>query len=118
MSEAEIVNKLAHHFSRSIQVAVITQGNKTLEELLLVLTKWENVDGNVDSYSTHKPINTHKQNDNKSKQWKNPDREQNLSKFNKHTVASIAEDNHINKHGKKKKTPKVARCVSVQKKRN
>ena len=44
MSEAEIVNKLAHHFSHGIQILVITQGIKRIEELLLLLTKWENVD--------------------------------------------------------------------------
>ena len=56
MSEAEFVNKMVHHFSRGIQVAVITQGIKTLEELLLLLRKWESVYGNVESYNTHKPI--------------------------------------------------------------
>ena len=52
ISEAEIVNKLAHHFNRGIQVAVITQGIKTLEDLLLLITKWENVDGNPETYNT------------------------------------------------------------------
>ena len=46
VAEAEIVSKLAHHFNRGIQVAVITQGIKTLEDLLLLIAKWENVDGN------------------------------------------------------------------------
>ena len=31
MSEAEIVNKVAHYFNRALQIAVITQGVKTLE---------------------------------------------------------------------------------------
>ena len=81
-----------------------------------LLTKWENVDGNVESYSAHKQINTNntqKQNNYKRKQWKKPDREQNSSKFSNHKVASVAEDNQNNEHGPKK-THKVARRVSMQ----
>ena len=40
LTEPDMVNKLAHHFGRGIQVAVTTQGVKSLEELLLLLTKW------------------------------------------------------------------------------
>ena len=89
-----------------VQIAVITQGIKTLEELLLLLTKWENVDGNVESYNAHKQINTNntqKQNAYKSKQWKKHDREQNSSKFSNHKVASVAKDNQDNEHGQKKR---------------
>lgn len=34
-----VLNKLAHHFSRGIQVAVITQGIKSTQKLLLLVTK-------------------------------------------------------------------------------
>ena len=44
VTEAEVVNKLAPHFGHGIQITVITQGVKSLEELLLLLTKWDNVD--------------------------------------------------------------------------
>ena len=55
-------------------------------------------------YKTIDEINTsstQKQNDYKSKQWKKPDLEQNLSKFNKYKVAFVAEDYHKNAHGQK-----------------
>ena len=35
ITEPDMVNKLEHHFGRGIQTAVITQGIKSLEELLL-----------------------------------------------------------------------------------
>ena len=84
ISEAEIINKLAHHFNRGVQVAVIRQGIKTLEELVLLLTKWENVDGNPEAYSAQTKVNinnTPKQNEYKNKQWKKPDSEHNSSKL-------------------------------------
>lgn len=43
LSEGELVNKLAYHFDRDINVAVMTRGTRTLEELLCILTQWEEI---------------------------------------------------------------------------
>ena len=55
MSKPEMVNKLAHYFGRGIQIAVITQGVKTLEELPLLLTKWDNVDSQSSVNNNNEP---------------------------------------------------------------
>lgn len=44
MTEADMINKLLHHFSRGIQTVVITQYVKTSEELMTLLAKQENID--------------------------------------------------------------------------
>ena len=95
MSEAEMVNKLAHHFSRGIQIAVITQGIKTIEELLLLLTKWENVDSqNSDSNQTSTLIqSTHKQHQHQyQQQYKH---KQSIPKYSQHKVASVNENKPV-----------------------
>ena len=42
-SEYEIISKLAYHFLRDIQLAVCTQGIKTVEEFLILVTQAENI---------------------------------------------------------------------------
>lgn len=47
LTEGDMINNLAHHFGRIIQAAVITQGVKTVEFMVL-LTKWENINSTND----------------------------------------------------------------------
>ena len=71
------------------------------DSLLLLLTKWENVDGNPETYNAHTKVNinnTPKQNEYKNKQWKKPDREHNSSKLGNHKVVTIAKDNIDNEN--------------------
>ena len=42
-SEYEIISKLSYHFPRDIQLAVYTQGIKTVEEFLILVTQAENI---------------------------------------------------------------------------
>lgn len=48
MTKAEMINKLAHPFSRGIQVDVIAQEVQNLREFMVFLTKWENTDNTHD----------------------------------------------------------------------
>ena len=68
VTEPEMVNKLAHHFGRGIQIALITQGVKTLEELPLLLTKWDNVDSQSGNNNNNKQFQPQQQ---KQRQFKN-----------------------------------------------
>ena len=55
ISEPEMVNKLAHHFGRGIQITVITQRIKSLEELPLLLTKCDDVDNQSSGNNNNEP---------------------------------------------------------------
>ena len=93
MSEADMVNKLAHHFSRGIQTAVITQGTKTIEELLLLLIKWKNVDSPIiDSNQTHTLIQSTYKQQQQQRQYRHI---QNIPKYNQHKVASVTENKPV-----------------------
>ena len=43
LTDSELVNKLSYHFDRDINVAVMTRGTTTIEELLLMLAQWEKI---------------------------------------------------------------------------
>ena len=93
MSEAEMVNKRAHHFSRGIQIAVITQGIKTIEELLLLLTKWENVDSPIsDSNQTRTSIQSSHKQQQQQQQYKH---KQSSPNYNQHKVALVTENKPV-----------------------
>ena len=69
-----------------------------------MITEWENVDGNPETYNTHTKINTNntpKQNEYRSKQWKKPDREQKSPKSCSHKVATVTKDNTDDENGPK-----------------
>lgn len=55
MTEADMISKLLHHFAKGIQLVVITQGVKMLEEFMILLSKWENID-NISETETPKTI--------------------------------------------------------------
>ena len=42
-TQHELVLKLAHHFHRDIRLAIYTQGIKTVEDLLILLTQSEHM---------------------------------------------------------------------------
>ena len=42
-SEYEIISKLSYHFQKNIQLAGYTQGIKTIEEFLILVTQSENI---------------------------------------------------------------------------
>ena len=87
VTEAEMVSKLAHHFGCGIQIDVITQGVKSLQELLLLLTKWDNVDNpsnNSNSEQSRKQFQPQQQ------QFKNKPR---FQRFNQSRVSVITQNN-------------------------
>ena len=42
-TEYKIVSKLSSHFQRDIQLAIYTQGIKTIDEFLILVTQSENI---------------------------------------------------------------------------
>ena len=103
-----MVNKLAHHFGRGIQIAVITQGIKSLEELLLLLTKWDNVDNQSSGNNNNEPARKQFQPQQQQQEFKNKPC---FQRFNESNVSAITEANAKKSN---QKTSKVARHGSVR----
>lgn len=53
-TQYEIISKLAYHFNRNIQLAVFTQGIKSIEQFLILITQLEN----INKHNTSEPQNT------------------------------------------------------------
>ena len=99
LTEPDIVSKLAHHFGRGIQVAVLTQGVKSWEELLILLTKWEGIDNPNNSGNSNETPRKNFQYQNQTKQTQSPQQQQHKiqnrntnQKFNTNKVAVVEED--------------------------
>ena len=59
-SEYEIVSKLYYHFHRDIQLAVYTQGVKTIEQFLVLVTQSQNINkSNTSPHNQQTRINYH-----------------------------------------------------------
>ena len=92
-----MVNKLAHHFGRGIQVAVITQGVKSLEELLLLLTKWEGIDNQSNGSNNNETSRKNVQYQPQTKQPQSQQQQHKMTninttqKFNTNKVAVVTE---------------------------
>lgn len=77
IAESDLMDKIAHHFGRSLQIAVLTQGIKTVEEMLLLLSKWDNVDIGINANQhTHNTIQINKQQNTTQVQGTRPSKSQ------------------------------------------
>lgn len=95
LTEVDMINKLEHHME-FIFVAVITQGVKTLEKLMVLLTKWGNINSTNDPEVSKNKTFTNKNKCEFEKEYK-----PNTQTFNKPRVATIrADEGNTNKSQK------------------